>query len=467
MSGKIAVAPMLAALFYLSLTCLPAPAFAAADESGQYLELIQAQAELIEDLRKRVAALEARDSGVDPEPEWLARQQEPVESIEPTKPVAPIEPNALASIPQDSIGDLNSAVREGSIAGSIKIPGPRDISIRFGGFQKSVAYLDSNQETANEYFLPALLGVIRPDDDGQYRQSARLSRIALEADAPLGDDQIRGYVEYDFRNDFTLRHAYLDWTTGRNALRAGQFWSAMMDLGALPEGLSEATLSGAILARQTQFRFTRALTDNLSWTLSLEDPSSNDVFGDEPVFQRPAMPDTINALTLRAPDRGHIRLGTLVRRIEVNTPFGKDDTYAWGVNVSGSLKIGERDRLLGMAVVGDGLGRYLLGITPLAAGSIDVDGRIRTRDNFGGYLSYQHFWNPRWRSTIAVGYAEAENFSGQPDDAFHDSTYWLGNLMYQINKHMTAGLEVSYGQRENNDGSDRDNSRIMFGVQLF
>jgi len=36
-----------------------------------------------------------------------------------------------------------------------------------------------------------------------------------------------------------------------------------MYLGALPEGPSEVTVSGAILARQTQFRYLRALTDSL------------------------------------------------------------------------------------------------------------------------------------------------------------------------------------------------------------
>ncbi len=458
MTGMLATDPVrrgLGALLCLAMVWVPMPSRAATDESARYLELIKAQAELIEDLQSRVAALEARGEKETSEPEWLALREEPVRA----------QTSSLE--PRDTIGDLNTQIREGSIAESIRIPGPRDISIRFGGYVKSVAYADSNQEAANEYFLPALLGVLRPDEDGQYRQSSNLSRLAFEADAPLGDNQIRGYLEFDFRDDFTLRHAYLDWNSGKNALRAGQFWSAFMDLGALPEGVSEPTVSGAVLARQTQFRYARALTDNLQWTLSLEDPSSNDLYGEDPVFQRPTVPDLINTLTLRNPDIGHLRVGALLRRLEVSTGFGKDDAVGWGANLSGSLKIGERDRLLGMAIVGDGLGRYLLGITPVAAGSIDLDGQIRTRDNLGGYLGYQHFWNARFRSSVSVGYAEADNFSGQSGDAFSNSTFASVNLLYQINDHITAGLEYTYGQRENNDGSDLNNSRIMFGLQLF
>lgn len=431
------------------------PLWAGADDPAQYLELIKAQAALIEDLQERVAALEARGGVGEPARMSLALRDEPV------------RPRRSAINPNENVGDLN-IVREGSIAESIRIPGPRDLSIRFGGFVKSLAYVDSNQETANEYFLPALLGVLSEDEGGQYRQSADLSRFALEADAPLGDDEVRGYLEYDFRNGFTLRHAYLDWKSGSNALRAGQFWSAFMDLGALPEGLSEATVSGGVLARQTQFRYARTLSDSLQWTLSFEDPSSNDLLGTEPIFQRPTVPDVINTLTLRNPDVGHLRLGALVRRLEINTEaFGKDNTLGWGANLSGSLKVGDRDRLMGMAIVGDGLGRYLLGISPLAGGSIDPEGRIQTRNNLGGYLGYQRFWNPRFRSSFALGYAEADNISGQPDDAFSNSTYVSTNLLYQFNDHITAGLEFIYGERENKDGSDTSNSRVMFGVQLF
>ena len=435
------------------------PAWAVADdpEMDRQLQLINAQAEMIDQLARRVELLEAR---LQPRTETYDVAALPAATPEPT-------PVSRSPLSRDAIGDLNALVREGSIPQSIRLPGPRGISLRFGGFVKSLAYADSNQETESDYFLPALLGMLRPDEEGQYRHTADLSRLALEAVAPVGDDNVRAYVEYEFRNDFSLRHAYLQWNGQWGEVRAGQYWSALMDLQSLFEGVAEPTISGAIFARQTQFRYSTPSGNRWRWTLSLEDPSSNDLVSGESFFGRTDVPDLISSVTYSQPDVGHVQLGALARRLKVDSAAGSDTDFGWGVALSGHLDVGQRDKLIGMGVYGEGVGRYLLGITPTAGGAIDGNGGIVTRDNFGGYVAYQRTWNDRFRSNVGFGYAEADNVDGQPGDAFNNSTYAMVNLMHKLNEHITLGIEYNYGRRENLDGGDLDNHRIVFGLQAF
>ncbi len=444
------------AFWFLFITSLfPTVSLASqAEQMQRYEQMLDAQAALIKSLTERVDLLEAR----------LASTTEAIETTPIQSAARGAEPRSMR---MDEIGDLNAVVRAGENPGSILLPGPANVSIGFGGYVKSLAYADSDSETEDEYFLPALLGVRRPDREGQYRSSADLSRFALEATAPVDDGRVRAYLEYEFRNDFTLRHAYLQWNGDWGEVTAGQYWSAFMDLQSLPEGVAEPTVSGGIFARQTQFRYSTPAGRPWRWTVSLEDPSTNDVIGVEPLFGRTTVPDAITTLAYNAPGVGHVQVGALARRLKVDTQLGSDDDFGWGLSLSGHLAVGERDRLIAAGVYGEALGRYLLGLSPTAAASVDTGSEIQTRDNFGGYLAYQRYWSPRLRSSFALGYAEADNLAGQPDEAFNNSTYVMGNVLYNLNDRMTLGLEYNYGERENLDGRSLDNHRFVLGFQMF
>lgn len=201
--------------------------------------------------------------------------------------------------------------------------------------------------------------------------------------------------------------------------------------------------------------------------LSFEDPSSNDIVGVDPILGRTKTPDVISTLAFAMPGLGHLQLGGIFRRLAIETELGRDTTSGWGLHLSGHLDVAERDRLIAGGVYGEGLGRYLLGITPFGAAIVDPQSRIHTRNNVGGYVAYQRFWNNRFRSNFALGTAKAENFTGQPDDAFKNSTFVLGNLMYRFNDYITGGIEYNYGQRKNLDNSNIDNHRVVIGLQLF
>lgn len=240
-----------------------------------------------------------------------------------------------------------------------------------------------------------------------------------------------------------------------------------MDLKTLPEGLAEPTLSGAIFARQAQIRYTRQFSRGLQWTVSVEDPESNDVVARIPILTRTAWPDFITTISANG-ERSHIKLGGLVRRITIDPDQGQDfGTTGWGVHLSSHVDVGSRDKLVGTVVYGRGLGRYMLGLLATSGAFVDIDNRaISTRDALGGVATIRHQWNSPCRSTAGAGYGTVENDPLQPDNALRASLYGMANLLCTVNRYITIGGEYVYGRRWNKVGA-LDNNRFMIGMQLF
>ena len=66
-----------------------------------------------------------------------------------------------------------------------------------------------------------------------------------------------------------------------------------------------------------------------------------------------------------------------------------------------------------------------------------------------------------------AGYAKSKPLGWQSDDTFENSTYASVNLMWNVYRYITLGVEYAYGNRENKDNSDLDNHRIAVGMQFY
>jgi hypothetical protein len=372
---------------------------------------------------------------------------------------------------RDPIGDLNAdAIKKGDFPGSFLIPGPGGVSFGIGGFVKTLVFHDSKAEGREAVFLPVLLGGIgRDDEDGTTSLTAELSRVNFDARASVGESKVRGYVEFDFSGDlFKFRHGYLSWSGAWGEVLAGKTWSTLMDLQSIPDGLGEPTVSGLIFTRQALFRYSRPLSPAVKFSVAIEDSATNDIIAAEPVLTRTGYPDFIASLRANG-KAGHVQVAGVVRSLEFdpNNVEG-DSATGYGVSVGAHVNLGARDSLYGQFSYGEGLGRYLVGIMPSAGAFIDVDaGTLNPRENYGGLAGIRHHWNGACRSSVVYSYAEAENDPRQPVNAFKDSSFTLGNLLCKVNRFLTIGGEVDYGTRGNRDGSDKDNLRLMFGMQLF
>ena len=435
--------------------------------SGQREEIDRTQQEL-DSLRKKFEQLESASPAV-PSQEVPSEQKDQEDAEDPEDD---------AALQRDPVGDLNrKAVQEGDFPGAILLPGPWRTSLSIGGFIHVAAIYDSNAEKIGAALIPSLLGVRRSDEDGSFSIDATLTRLFLDARAPTGWGNIRGYVEWDLNdnNDGDLavnwRHAYGSLETKYGTALVGQTWSTFMDLRALPEGLNEPAPSGLIFQRQGMIRWTQPVGSSFFVHVAAEDPTSNDVFADDPdpnLFNT-KYPDVVLGLEFVREDRWHLRLNSLFRSIEINLPAGgQKDKVAWGLALSGSLHLLKQDRLAFSATYGEGLGRYLLGIQSNAGASINPAGdNVSLNENWGISLNYQHHWRDGLRSNVMGGYAKADRSNSDPPDSFERSAYAAANLMWSPLPFLTLGLEYVYARLENLDGSDLDDNRVSIGFQIF
>lgn len=430
--------------------------------------LIEQQRQMIDQLNKRLVEVE-KSVASNASPSAAQEQTAPPEE---TAKVASTSPSRDS---RDDVGDLNAgAVRTGDFPGSFKIPGTRDVSLAIGGFVKAVGIADSNAEAMGADFLPATLGTKRADKEGAFSLDSTITRVFIDARAPLPGGSGRGYIEYDLNsgNDGSLgvklRHAYGSWTTGVGTLTAGQTWSTLMDTKILPEGFTEPTVSGAIFARQSQIRWSQPLSSEWTYHVAIEDPSSNDFSSSVAnVVGNTSLPDGVLGLEYVKKGVGHVRLNGMMRRLEVDGAVSDAQT-AWGLTLTGHLDIGARDRLNLGGVYGKGLGRYLLGIQSSAGAVVDpLSGNLELRDNWGGIATYQHHWSDKYRSNLMLGYANSKPLAWQPGTTFENSSYGAVNLLWSPYPYVTLGVEYAYGKLENKDGSSLDNNRIVFGLQFF
>lgn len=426
------------------------------------------QARELDKLGNRVEEMAGAKGPAAPEPTVKPQAVVATESKEGNQPTG--------DLARDSVGDLNAeAVKEGEFPGSIRIPGPGKISLAIGGFIKTVAIEDSKAENMGADFLPASLGTKYPDEDGQFSIDATLTRLHIEAHAPVRYGKVRGYLEWDLNsaNNGNLgtrwRLAYGSWTNDYGTLTAGQDWSTFMDVKVLPEGLTEPTVSGAIFNRQGLIRWSQALSPEVTYHIAIEDPNSNDFFADQPPPGHTSVPDVVLGVEYDQRTRRHARLNGILRRVEVDSPTGGNDTATgWGLAFTGYLHTFGQDKIGWSGVYGKGLGRYLLGITSNSGGAIDpVTGDLDLNKNYGGMVSYIHHWTEKLRSTAMLGYARADTADFQAGSFFKSSTYASANLMWSVQPYLTVGAEYAYGSRENKDGSDLDNQRFAVGIQLF
>ena len=360
-------------------------------------------------------------------------------------------------------------MRKGDFPGSFKI-GDGDFSLGFDGFIKAAAFYDNNFEAGTINPLPQLYGLLGQDTRGGFHLDASLSRFIVDGRAPVPGGKVRGYIEFDFASstNFKLRHAYLTYATPKGQLLAGQTWSNFMDLRSIPEAVSEPVTSGLNFVRQPQFAWSQRFGKGFNYAVAIEDPDSPDIrVTDQGVFRRTNRPDFIGNFGWGR-ESGHIQIAGLLRKHEIFSKDGISDTATgWGVHLGSSVKITSKDKLAFDATYGEGIARYLVGLDPSAGGYLDSLNRVRLRDNYGGFASYQRLWTDTFRTNVYGGFAHSAPGFDQATGTFKRTIFFSGNFLYRLNTYLTFGVEYMYGKKTFLGGSSLDNHRVLVGFQLF
>jgi hypothetical protein len=433
--------------------------------------LVENQQRQIDELRARLAELAAPTAAAPAPAPTLAGDTTPALPATTTSSARSDEPApSAADANAFGVGRFPDAavVRSGTFPRAFTIP-DSNLSVRVGGFVQADALADFGEMRSPYNFLAS--SIVR---DGGNRARTNLTARNTRLNLDVRGDTVRGpgriFIEGDFAGDggselvsngtsFRLRHAFAQ----LGPFYAGQYWSAFVDLSALPETLDQTAPAGKSVTRQTGVRYVHRLPDFGLLSIALENPNV-DVRG--ATSTREDVPDLL--LTLRRDGaRGHVQLTAVGRRLVAADSAGDEaEAVGYGANLTAQLHLasGEgRDRLSAGLIGGEGLGRYVVELAGLG-----LDARIQPADDsldptpvFGGYLSGQHWWTPRLRSTLAAGLVQAGVTAPDPAVSFERATTLLGNLLWNPVPPLTLGTELIWGRRENRDGSDDTALRLL------
>ncbi|WP_312320555.1 DcaP family trimeric outer membrane transporter [Stenotrophomonas sp.] len=459
-----------------------AAAPAQAQDSAQALRQdIQTLRQTLERMEQRLQALEQAEGNAPPAavPSPSPARPPAVVASAPTSTLAraPQVPGTGQAIlpPRDSVGDPSTAAsRPDSAAGPtdpelkgfFAIPNT-DTMIRIGGYAKLDAIADARASGDEDQFITSTIPVGSDHRDMRnFNLHAKQTRFSFEARRPTTRGNLRFYLENDFFGSsdsyqFRLRHAY-----GQlGNTYAGYGYSSFMDADSLPDTLDFAGPGGAGYLLVAGIHHSFAVGKGNTLTIAAEDPDSELAGTTDDTRAESRLPDvTVTARMER--DWGHLQLGAVARSVGYDGVERDERKLGGGVQLSGSASVGEQDLLLFGVLGGKGLSRYTADLTGSGLdAAIALDGRLRMLSLAGGFVGYTHYWTPMWRSNLVLGQLTLGRDDALAADAFRQSRYGVLNLIWSPAPSWTMGMELLYGQLEQQDGQRADTVRLQGSVQ--
>lgn len=332
-----------------------------------------------------------------------------------------------------------------------------DTTISFGGFVKAdLIYGSGGDGTINAYSIgrPRAFASAAASDVSDWKSgfTARESRLSIGAKTEdVAGHDLTAYLEMDFNqaadadgnevvsNSYAprLRQAYGSW----NGWDFGQTYTTFSDLAAMPEILNQGKQAAFIYVMQPMLRYNMAVPGG-KLMVALENPE--DGFGSTS-YDDQSYPD----LTARYQIRGHYgfySVSAVLRHLEDNDA---DQTkMAAAVSLSARIPTVGKDDLRLQYSYG-ALGRYMgLFTYPDIDLGARAAGEVEPLNVYGATVSYRHFWQPAWRSSLTVSHTEiVDDLEFSPKGTlsyFDSSTSVHANLLWSAHRNLTLGIEYAY-----------------------
>ncbi|WP_301750226.1 DcaP family trimeric outer membrane transporter [uncultured Erythrobacter sp.] len=379
--------------------------------------------------------------------------------------------------------------RQTELAQQIAVPkGQEDKGFRVG--KTTVAYagyvkLDTlvqrtsggqmpDNSIGRDFLIPALIPVGGTASGYDTDYSARQTRFILKTATDVGAAHtLNSHIELDFNvtdggderttNSYTprLRQAFITY----DSWLFGQAWSTFQNIAALPDSLDFIGVTpGTVFDRQPQIRWSKN-----GWQIALEQPETTVTTrtGARIMAGDDTIPDVVARYNLTRP-WGSLTAAGIVRTLRISDDdfgTGTDSAMAYGLSVSGKIKVGAKDDIRFMATAGDGLGRYI-GLNIVNDAALDAAGNLDLIFTWSGFAAYQHHWGGRLRSSIAGAYFKADNPVVLTTRQVTDES-WNGfaNLIWNPVDPLDIGIELLYATRTLEDGRTGDLRRLMISTR--
>jgi hypothetical protein len=247
----------------------------------------------------------------------------------------------------------------------------------------------------------------------------------------------------------------------------GKTYGVFEDPDVWPDTVDYEGPNSVLFVRRELIRYQLPVSKEWHLNFGIEKPTPQiDSSIDEDMETVKKYPDVgINARWERS-GVGHVQLSSIVRDLRMRSDVvGDDNVLGWGFNVGAGFDITKNDSLQALVVYGEGIGALGndSGFDNTDA-AFDDDGNLEALPYFSVMGGLTHRWSDTWRSTVSYGYVNVDNEESQGGNAYHETHYASGNLIWQMYKRLSVGLEGLYGLRRTNDDSEGDVFRVQLGL---
>jgi hypothetical protein len=381
-----------------------------------------------------------------------------------------ITPRGALNDQQEAAPRPNDLTLDPKYRGFVPIPNT-PVLIKFNA-KPRVDFTDDPQNAGNaDRFVTAQIpveGDFFKGGGNQFNVNSKGSQLSIDVRAPEIPGSPRFYYQNDFFGSgggelpFRVRQLYGEIYN----FVVGQTFSVFEDPDAWPDTVDYEGPNSAIFARRPLVRYQLPLNEKWQLNFGLEKPGAEiDTSIDSDAASVNHAPD--GGFNIRWEDSkiGHVQFGTILRDIAVKGPVvGNQSTFGWGLNLSGSFNVFERDSLQAQLTYGHGLFRYFNDDFVNNDAAFDSSGDLKAIPAFGAMIGYTHKWTDYFRSTASYGYVNLDNQFSQGPHAYHQTHYASLNLVWQARKRLSIGLEGLYGHKEEKNGAEGDAFRLQIGL---
>ncbi|MEN8428463.1 DcaP family trimeric outer membrane transporter [Acinetobacter towneri] len=389
----------------------------------------------IQELRQEVEALK---SLIQQQQQVQQQQQTQIAQVQQAKPAAPA--TALSSLKSKSGADV-------SIYGFVR----GDANYIIKGADNDFNSAHTSKEEASD----------------KLRATAKVTRLGLDFNTPVGDNKVGGKVEVDFASgsdNLRIRHAYL---TLNNWL-FGQTTSNFLSNHA-PEMIDFATNIGGGTTRVPQVRYNYKLAPATELFVSAEEGNSSSqiydakedkIVSSDVTYRAPVL--TAKVTQGFADGKGLASARALVEHYK--SEAANDDKTGWGAAVGTNYQVAEPLKVSADVSYVKGNSNYLYGNNS-AFYVNTVNGEIEQNETIGVQVGATYKFSPQLRSTLAYGalFADDGTDYARLNTGANEKVQqaWI-NFIYSPVKPVDLGIEYINGERETFAGDKFSDDRVGF-----
>lgn len=284
---------------------------------------------------------------------------------------------------------------------------------------------------------------------------------------PHTGNQVGLFLKVNFlgvHNNLKCHHIYAKY----RGLTVGYTHSLFTDGAAEPMTIDFEGPNGYVSVTMFTAYWTQNFTKNISGAIGIDAPATS--------FTVNAKTEAVKARTPSIPlylqyawagGNSHVRLSGIIRPMQYrNLAVAANRTLTGaGIQLSGMTTVAGPVSVQFNAVYGRGIGSYIqddegLGLDAVAVGK---DGNMKTVRTMGLTGGLTFALSPKLSSNIVFSHAHnwLPDRADVPGNQYRYGDYFVANLIYSINKFVSAGIEYDYGYRKAVDRSSLHANRIQ------